>query len=412
MTNLPSKAAHSLLSASASERWTNCPGSVAMGLGMRSGSSAAALEGTALHELTAECLEKGKEPDDYVEITFKSDGKLHTFELNDEQRDCVKQVVDYVRSRPGLKFFETKVNYGEALGQDNDKAFGTADIICVDGGHVEVLDAKFGRRFVDREQNKQMLLYAIGAVDAVEALGDDVETLGLNILQPRVGGKVCGDPWTLTRAELTEWQEFFRKKAVEVTEAIDSFPGIETKEMFKWESRYLMAGEKQCQWCPAAGVCPQLEREAKLAENSVQDSDGTILEEFATKLSEGRLALALERLPLLETYSKAVEAEAFKRLETGDKIRGYKLIKGRAGHRKWADEKVAAEKLKALGVDPFGEPKIKSPAQADKLVKKIDGGTEAVAELVTRNPPKPALVKEAVPGEAWAASATIEEFDQ
>lgn len=410
-------AAHSLLSASAADRWANCPGSVALSQGIPDSGSAAATEGTGLHELLAQCFEAGTDAWEVPSIKFKADGKEHEIELNEEQHGAVQACLDYVRSFEGSKFYEMSVTYGRTIGQPDEEAFGTADIIVLDGTHLHVMDAKFGRRFVDCVDNKQMLLYGIGVVQALETLGDEIETISLHILQPRVGGKVAKEPWTISRAELDNRAAGFTAHAGEVQTALKTFtsgkqPGV------LWAENFLRPSETACNWCRAAAICPAL---AKVAEDAT--ADAASLEDFEAvspldSYKPEAMAVALSRIPLLETYIKAVQEAAFSRLERGVVVPGYKLIRGREGNRKWGDEKAVIAWAKSQGATDAAimtEPKLKSPAQLAPVMKTLldctkDESVEAVDQHVIRNPAKPSLVKAEVPGEPWTGATDAEEF--
>lgn len=409
---------HSLLSASAADRWTACPGSVPMSQGIEDSAGAAALEGTALHEVTTACLEKDLDAYEFDRIKFHSDGRDHDVELNDEQREAVQEVVDYVRGIEGSQFYELTVSYGRAIGQPENEAFGTTDIASLIGTHCDIIDAKFGRRFVGSFQNKQMLLYGIGTVDALEALGDEVTTIGLHIAQPRVGGKVAGDPWVITRDELEVWIDYFKERAEAVQQAIDTYKPHDAE----WQNEYLNPGELQCMYCRAAGACPKLRAIANNVGDMMAETEDFLGEfhpvNILDQMPPAQLSLALTWLPLLDTFAKATTKEAFKRLGEGKDVPDYKLIKGRQGHRRWADEAKAKAKAEELGATPaamYGEPKLKTPAQMQSVFKILLESTTAEAAaavdaLVVRNPAKPTLAKSEVPGEAWVGSADAAEF--
>lgn len=82
-----------------------------------------------------------------------------------------------------------------------------------------------------------------------------------------------------------------------------------------------------------------------------------------------RLREILEAAPLMRQMIESAEAEALRRLESGQSIPGLKLVNGR-GSRVWAikDDEVA-EKLKGMGVpkDAIFKTSVVSPAQAKKL---------------------------------------------
>lgn len=387
-----------------------------MGEGYPNTSSAAAREGTALHELAHQCLEQEVKAVEFESIKFSNEGTPDEMELNEEQQEVVQAVVDYVVATPGSKLYEQKVSYGRAIGQDPKLAFGTADYVVLDGEDLHVMDAKFGRRFVDCFENTQMLLYGIGVVDALETLGDEIKTISFHILQPRVGGKVAKDPWVITRTELDEWIDLLKDKAVMVAKAIETF----APENKVWQQDFLEPSEDACFYCPAAAACPALEQVTKEPAAQVAHSaeDGEFAPLTVTDKLSGRvLAQKLRVIPLLEIFIKAVQAEAYRALSDGQEVEGFKMILGRQGHRRWADEQAALAKAQELGLtkdQAQAEPKLKSPAQLQKTLAEIvdkDAAKAIVDDLVVRNAAKPTMVKSEVPGEPWNGAADMSEFE-
>src|SRR5699024_9265943 len=98
-------------------------------------------------------------------------------------------------------------------------------------------------------------------------------------------------------------------------------------------------------------------------------------------------------------------------------VEGFKLVKGRAGNRRWASEDKALEALSSAGISEdtlFAKPKLKSPTQVERALKKDMDKEDIVAILggvVVRNPPKPALVASDAPGDPWISGADLEEFE-
>ena len=68
-------------------------------------------------------------------------------------------------------------------------------------------------------------------------------------------------------------------------------------------------------------------------------------------------------------WVKAVQAFAHAEAIAGRMPPGFKLVPKRA-NRKWKNEAEATSMLKALAVDPYQEPKLKSPAQVESAVGK------------------------------------------
>jgi len=74
-----------------------------------------------------------------------------------------------------------------------------------------------------------------------------------------------------------------------------------------------------------------------------------------------------------------LQALAQQMLEEGQPVGGWKLVPKRAT-RQWTDDDTAAEWLEAIGVYPLQEPKVISPAVAEKALKKAK--IELPADLV------------------------------
>ena len=403
--------AHSKLSASASSRWTVCPGSIPLSVGASDKASFAALEGTALHAVMEQCLLQGIDAADVPEITIEERGEKHTFVLTDEQHEAVQVVLDKARSlvaTDGTLMTETKVLYGRAINQPDAEAFGTVDVAIVNGKHLHIVDAKFGRRFVDPVANTQMLLYGIGMLDTIELLEGRMEQVTMHISQPRLAGG-GSEGWTQDRDQMEVWVGFFRDAAERVSQAC-------SKPMTQqWQDKYLTPSEEGCHFCRAAAHCPALRRlnESVLA-NAVDAADPTDFEVIVSdKLQDFDIGEILNQAPLVRRFLDAVEAKAMADLLDGKPVEGYKLIEGRQGNRKWGDEDAAVEAFADLGDRRYSEPKLLTPTQMVKTIREVKGMSKTDAEnevnlLTVCDPAKPSMVPENQPGKPWSAGADFE----
>lgn len=389
---------HALFSASASERWSNCPGSLAMSQGIPNSSSGSSREGTAGHDLGDRCLRTGADPLDAIGEVILVEGE--EIEVTEELAQAVFDYVEYVRGFSGTMLSETRINYSELLGVDTEEGFGTSDAIVLSGTTLHVFDAKFGRRYVDPRLNRQMMLYGGGTLKVLLDLGEEVDKVVLHIVQPRVVERPI--PFEMTVDELNFQIDYLRERAQIVKEAFFTFTSREDKH---WHSLYLVPGEKQCEWCPAAAFCPALRN---IAREHI-DEEFSVLS-LQDTVPGDEIAENLGMLPLLEIFGKAVTAEANRRLTLGQKVGDWKLVKGREGNRRWRDtEAVAAE---FDDVDPnlvYGPPKLLTPPQMEKALKKHDAKSR-IADLVVRNPARPTLAPGSDPREPWSESASADEF--
>lgn len=403
--------AHSKLSASASSRWTTCPGSVPLSVGASDKASYAALEGTALHAVMEKCLLEKIDAADVAEITIVERGVEHQFTLNDEQHDAVQFVLDHARSlveKNGTLLTETKVLYGRAIDQPDGEAFGTVDVAIVNGDHLHILDAKFGRRYIDPVENTQMLLYGIGMLDTIEMLEGRMASVTMHISQPRLSGAKPGGGWEQDRDQMEVWIDWFKEKAGVVAAA--------SKERMDaaWKKKYLQPSEEACYFCRAAAHCPALRQVhddiVATAKEVVDPEDFEVIATDKVNLGE-----VLQNAPLIKKFLSAVETAAMADLLDGKDVEGFKLITGRLGNRKWGNEKEVIEEFGQLGSDIYTKPGLKSPAQLEKALR--DAGVskaeaaEQVNKKVVRDPAKPSMVPVSQPGEPWAGEVATDEFE-
>lgn len=132
-------------------------------------------------------------------------------------------------------------------------------------------------------------------------------------------------------------------------------------------------GEKQCRFCKAKATCPSL---ATAVAEEIALGAPASPEEFAVleprvDTDAARLARAMSAVGLIEDWCKAVRAEVERRLLAGDPVAGFKLVQGKRGNRKWADEAEATEALKSmrLKVEEMYDLKLITPTTAEKLAK-------------------------------------------
>ena len=79
---------------------------------------------------------------------------------------------------------QQRVDYSDAIGVPN--SFGTADCIILAGDTIKIIDLKYGMGVkVDAEENEQLMLYALGALETFGILGDFTKAK-LVIVQPRL----------------------------------------------------------------------------------------------------------------------------------------------------------------------------------------------------------------------------------
>ena len=227
------------------------------------------------------------------------------------------------------------------------------------------------------EENTQMMLYAIGAV---EELGDiyDINTITLHICQTRAGHI---DTWTLSIDDLMKFKSHAQMQAAIILDGTPTFNPT----------------EKGCKWCAHAVNCESLAQHVNDAVKGEFDN----LEEIQGKadlITDEHLANLLKNKELITSFIKAVEQVALERATAGGNIEGFKLVRG-TKNLAWDDkehaEKYLIRKLKNEGA--FKRTLI-TPTQAKKALGK--DGMKFIEKLASRAEGDLKLVTLASKGEA------------
>ena len=353
---------HAKLSASGSERWLRCPGSVKAEEGIKESFSVFAAEGTAAHELAELCLTTNNQPEHYVGQLFSG------FAVDAEMAEHVQTYIDYVKQFNGEHFYEVRVDFSPWV----PEGFGTSDAIVIDSAKrvMHIIDLKYGKGVeVYADNNTQAQLYALGAINDFAYIYD-VDKIFVHIVQPR---RDHISDWSLT---LNELMTFGKKAQQGAMEALK--PNA---------AKY--PGEKQCQWCKAKPTCPALKTMTEQTLITMfEDMDSATLPNADT-LTDEQLAEALGNKRLITGWLDAVEQLITDRLINGQPFNGYKLVEGRS-NRQWADEQEAEKALaKSYSEEQLYKKAFISVAQAEKLLGKKD--VALLLNLVVKPAGKPTL---------------------
>ena len=104
-------------------------------------------------------------------------------------------------------------------------------------------------------------------------------------------------------------------------------------------------------------------------------------------MDDAQIAQIMEAAPLMRQLLEGVEAEALRRLKSGQTIPGLKLVNGK-GSRSWSlPDAEIAEKLVKMGIPKSAvyETKLVSPAKAEKLTwEKVSAGEKVQKQLTER----------------------------
>lgn len=178
--------AHALYSPSAAERWFGCPASAKMNAQAEFTSSLPAATGTLIHHMT-EMLLKDRLRDmtlrDYW-LGRKEIIEDFEIEIDEDMVECAEVYVDYILKRQeelnARRLIEEKIY----LSAYSDKLYGTADCILLSENRICLIDLKSGKMIVDPFKNKQLMIYALGALDRYGG-GNENIIVELTIVQPK-----------------------------------------------------------------------------------------------------------------------------------------------------------------------------------------------------------------------------------
>lgn len=364
---------HSIKGASGAERWMNCTGSTALIQALDlppTDEPDYRREGIAGHEAAADCLARDIDTWEIVgETYYNTEIDKSMAEAIQMYLDRVRPSIDRERGYHGTQFFiEAKL----AAPDVHEAMFGTVDFAAladnsswriipmalVPGSvnHVrflDVTDLKMGEGIaVDAEDNPQMKYYAFMLIHTKFAELEDDFPVRLTIVQPRAfhfDGPIR--EWWTTVGEIKAW----------VTR--DLLPAMENASSDLWAGHW-------CRFCPAKIVCPLLTSLFRAAAHY----DPTVVVDAGDKA----LGLAYNMIDPVKFYIKAVEEEAFRRLQLGRDVEGTKLVNKKANRifkntvtaqveGKDTEVDLVEHMKRTFGADAFTKPELKSPAEFSKV---------------------------------------------
>ena len=396
---------HAILSPSSAERWLLCPASVLMEKGIPDVASKYAAEGTAAHALAALMLS----PENMTTEALDSVDRIHP--TDDEMYGYVQTYVDKIKelAEGHNLLVEQKLPIGHVTLEDGAEGTGDAVIIRSDDV-IEVNDLKYGMGVkVYAAKNKQMMLYALGALRHFSFLGDFKKVV-IRIHQPRLQHY---DEWECSIADLNTFADEARSSAHFIWRLWRGEVALRPAEDF-------CPSENTCRWCKAKATCPVLS--AHIANIVAEDFDVISsnpiakLNPIAHKIKHAtndELAWLMDNVGVVEDWCKAIRAKVESEMLSGNVVPRWKLVVGKKGNRKWLDETAAEEKMKALGAEAnqMYETKLVTPAKAEKIFNKKSEVWKGVADLITQEGGRLSVAPITDPRETVVIGATEDDFE-
>ena len=351
---------HAILSASGAHRWLNCTPSARLELEFDDNSGEAAAEGTAAHALSEHKLRKALKMRSKKPVSPYDSDEMDNY--TDGYVEYVLEVIEQAKqtcSDP-LILIEQRLDFSKYV----PDGFGTGDCVIIADGTLHIIDFKYGQGvLVSAEDNPQMKLYALGALDLFDGIYD-IEMVSMTIYQPRRENISTS---TVSKESLYRWAE-----EVLIPKAELAFAGDGNYCPGEW-----------CQFCRAAVKCrARAEAKMKLATF-----------EFALPplLSDEEIAEILSSIGDLTRWTNEIIAYATDAaVNHGKKWPGFKVVEGRS-NRKYKDEEAVAEAAKNAGYRDIYKQSLITITEMEKLMGKTKFN-EVLGGLIMKPPGKPTLV--------------------
>jgi hypothetical protein len=254
----------------------------------RPGSSAAADEGTRMHEAAE---------------TNNLEG------LNSEQCAQVESCIAAVALREAdiidcSRHNELKLEIGSLT-------FGTADVVLVGTTTASIIDYKMGRVLVDpAEKNLQGWAYALGVFETF-----NVDAVTVIFLQPR-----CDSISECTFHRAHDYNRMLARVVEVIRKAED-------------EKSPFCPHPENCEYCGRKAECPALASKALAVATQYSDELQLPDEMHPSSITDPKqMALALKLAPVLADWAQSVRKHALDMVQEGQEIPGYGL-KFRSGQR-------------------------------------------------------------------------------
>jgi predicted CopG family antitoxin len=249
---------------------------------------------------------------------------------------------------------------------------------------LQVIDFKYGQGiFVEAQDNPQMKLYALGALELFENLYD-ITDVSMTIYQPR---RENVSTWTIAVSELKAWASGFL-----VPRAILAYSGEGDYSPGEW-----------CTFCKAAVKCrARADTKLKLAAHEFT---------LPPLLKDEEIEDILPRLDDLTKWAADIlEYAANAAIKSGKQWNGYKIVEGRSV-RKYMDEAAVAKAAMAAGYKDIYKKSLLALTEMERLMGK-EQFSEVLGSLVQKQRGKLTLVPESDKRQAIDISDVTDDFKE
>ncbi|AQS52509.1 hypothetical protein BW727_100099 [Jeotgalibaca dankookensis] len=352
---------HALLSASSSQKWLNNPKiarleEIATEEYRVDDSNVYAEKGTIAHALAEAKLQSalGKQVSTPKSSYIDEDMEMYT----DDYVQFVQERIYQFKHKP-LVLIEQRLDFTEYA----PEGFGTVDCVLVGDGTIQVIDFKYGKGYVKTENNTQMMLYALGAIQMFDGIYD-IQEIYMTIYQPRIGNI---DTWVIDKEALLDWANGELKEKAQL-----AYEGKGDFEPGPW---------------------------LRLTKLRAISKDRAIqllmLQKYELKkahlLTDAEITEILPKLDDLIDWAKSLKEYAEQQaIDHQKQWPGFKLVEGRTT-RKYMDVALVEQRANEKGIQDIHEVKLKALTKLEKQIgnKKFN---EIFGDLIMRSAGKIQLV--------------------
>lgn len=272
-----------------------------------------------------------------------------------EELAAVKQI-----TKDPLLLIEQRLDFSNYV----PEGFGTGDCVIVADDVAHVIDFKYGQGvLVEAENNPQMMLYALGALNLFDAIYD-INVVKMTIYQPR---RENISTFEIPKTNLIDWAENRLKPKAELA--------------FKGDGEY-KPGD-WCRFCRASVECrARAEENLKVAKFEFKKPP---------LLTDDEITEILLHVNDLTKWANEIFAYATNAaVQQGKQWAGFKVVEGRS-NRKYTDEEAVAEAAKKAGYEDIYKQSLLTITNMEKMMGKKKFN-ELLGDFITKPKGKPTLV--------------------
>lgn len=362
---------HALLSPSGASRWLACTPSARLEKLFEDTSSTAAAEGTLAHAIGELLIRRklGNLPKKKFELelnTMKTH-PLYESSMLDYMEDYALFVLEryheaQTRSADAHIYLETKFDLRAYIRE----GFGTGDVTIIGDEILDFVDLKFGKGvLVSAQENKQMMVYALGAYYKYGVLFN-IKKVRMTIYQPRLDNI---DTYEIDIDALLAWGDTY----------------LRPRAKLAWNGEGSYEPGTHCQFCRARHNCQAL------ADHHLQIAKYEFM--AADLMTDEGIADIVNRYDTFVKWIESIYDYALSEAVKGKAWPGLKIVEGRSVRRYTDEKEVVAVLLKAghQENDLYQPRKIKGITDMTKELGKSDFN-KYLSDLLIKPQGAPTLV--------------------